>query len=913
MVVQLRPEDHPLYSASLNYLGNGLSTRFEQRGDGKPEDPDEAIEHRRTVLQLMPEGCPDHSASLNNLADALSTRFEQRGDGRDLEEAIQHRRTALQLMPKGHPLCSSSHSDLAKALSTQFDQQGDSKDLDEAIEHHRTALQLRPEDHPLHSFSLICLANALSTRFDQQGDGKDIDEAIQHHRTALQLRPEGHPDHSSSLIYLADALSTRFDQQGDGKDIDEAIQHHRTALQLRPEGHPDHISSLSCLANALSTRFDHQGDGKDLDEAVQHHRTALQLRPEGHPDHSSSLIYLADSLSTRFNQQGNGKDLDEAIQHHRTALKLMPKGHSDHPAFLNNLSIALSTRFDQQGDAKDLDEAIQYDRIALQLRPEGHPDHSASLHNLAHGLLTRFEYQGDAMDLDEAIEHNRTALQLRPEGHPDHSSSLNSLARALLIQFEQQGDEKDLDEAIQHNKAALQLRPEGHPDHSTSLSNLANALLTRFEQQVAEEHLHPSALDAYTQSLYLLDSHISTTTTISSRHQIRMHFPQDLSVNAASCALRQGNICHAIELLEQGRALHWTQLARLRTTLDNLQSCDAKTALLANQLQDLSAMLNRPADVSVDENCSIAAVEAKARHYRDLVEQWNRVVEEIRTLKGFSQFLLPPLFTDLQVAACKGPVIVLVASKFSCDAIIVLHTQSPIHIQLQITWEEVDDLVTKHLQNIHNSHGPDHNIFVETMGTIWKMVILPVVYELKKYVQKHSRIWWCEYQPGGSVLSKLFVSSYIPSLSALIKAHRGVKITSDVKFAAIGQAAPDMGVSFQPLQYVEPELDKIEELLPTAPVRFTRLTGSESTRQQALNKLQEHQWFHLSCHGKQEINEPFKSYFAMHDAPLSLLDIINADLSGHEFAFLSACETAMGDSSAPDEVIHLAAGLQFMG
>ncbi|KIJ58090.1 hypothetical protein HYDPIDRAFT_120011, partial [Hydnomerulius pinastri MD-312] len=51
----------------------------------------------------------------------------------------------------------------------------------------------------------------------------------------------------------------------------------------------------------------------------------------------------------------------------------------------------------------------------------------------------------------------------------------------------------------------------------------------------------------------------------------------------------------------------------------------------------------------------------------------------------------------------------------------------------------------------------------------------------------------------------------------------------------------------------------------------------------------------------------------MRDGPLSLLNIIDADISGHEFAFLSACETAMDDRSAPDEVIHLAAGLQFMG
>ncbi|KAG1729054.1 CHAT domain-containing protein [Suillus occidentalis] len=51
----------------------------------------------------------------------------------------------------------------------------------------------------------------------------------------------------------------------------------------------------------------------------------------------------------------------------------------------------------------------------------------------------------------------------------------------------------------------------------------------------------------------------------------------------------------------------------------------------------------------------------------------------------------------------------------------------------------------------------------------------------------------------------------------------------------------------------------------------------------------------------------------MRDQPLSLLDITQMDLSRHEFAFLSACETAVGVPTTPDEVIHLAAGLQFAG
>ncbi|KAG1849469.1 CHAT domain-containing protein [Suillus subluteus] len=51
----------------------------------------------------------------------------------------------------------------------------------------------------------------------------------------------------------------------------------------------------------------------------------------------------------------------------------------------------------------------------------------------------------------------------------------------------------------------------------------------------------------------------------------------------------------------------------------------------------------------------------------------------------------------------------------------------------------------------------------------------------------------------------------------------------------------------------------------------------------------------------------------MKDKPLTLLDIMEKDIPHAEFAFLSACHTAVGDEETPDEVIHLAAGLQFSG
>ncbi|KIJ60744.1 hypothetical protein HYDPIDRAFT_98065 [Hydnomerulius pinastri MD-312] len=905
----------PNHSGILNNLANALSNRSRQRGDGR--DLDEAIQHHRVALQLMPEVHPHRSSSLNNLASALSTRFEQRGDGKDLDEAIQHHRLALQLRPEGHPDRSYSLNNLANALSARFEQRGDGKDLDEAIRHHRVALQLMPEGHPHRSSSINNFANVLWTRFEQRGDGKDLDEAIQHHRVALRLKPEGHPDRSDSLNNLAAALWTRFKQRGDGKDLDEAIQHHRVALQLMPEGHPHRSSSINNLASALSTRFEQRGDGKDLDEAIQHFRLALQLRPEGHPDRSSSLNNLANALSARFEQRGDGKDRDEAIQHFRLALQLTPEGHPDRSSSLNNLANALSARFEQRSDGKDLDEAIQHHRVALQLMPEVHPHHSSSLHNLASALSTRFEQQGDGKDLDEAIQLGSRAAE-QSLAHPTHLHAHVTLAKIHLALWRSQHTTQDLDGAMDHYRVAAQFAPAG--------------LLRRLETSLqwvkdAEEHQHNSALDAYALSLQLLDSHISATISISSRHQARKHFPQDLSVNAASCALRQGDVCRAVELLEQGRALHWAQIARFRTSLDDLRSRDPRAEVLVKRFRDLSAMLNRPAQTSFDEGRSITTVEAEAQHYRDLVEEWNKVVEDIRTFEGFSRFLLPPLFADLREAAREGPIIILIASEFSCDAIIVWHRQSPVHLRLEITLEEIRDLVMNHLQNIHYVHRDgDYHTPEEVMGELWKKVIHPVVSELKRYARKDSRIWWCptslftilplhsagEYERGSQVLSKLFVSSYTPSLLALIKARTYPKTTSDINFATISQAKPSFA-SWKPLHYVDPEVDEIEKLLPTPPVLFTKLTSSESTKQQVLRTLQGHQWFHLSCHGMQDLKAPFQSCFAMGDRPLSLLDIIDANISGHEFAFLSACETAMGDLSAPDEVIHLAAGLQFMG
>ncbi|KAG1752218.1 CHAT domain-containing protein [Suillus lakei] len=216
---------------------------------------------------------------------------------------------------------------------------------------------------------------------------------------------------------------------------------------------------------------------------------------------------------------------------------------------------------------------------------------------------------------------------------------------------------------------------------------------------------------------------------------------------------------------------------------------------------------------------------------------------------------------------------------------------------------------------------------------IWDEVMLPIVkvlhHDLK--VKPRSRIWLCPTAAFTSIplhaahpsrmkadnsgrelcLEDIYICSYTPTLSALIRSRQTMKTHVTPSFAAIGQSEPGAGQGTV-LAAVDSELELVHKLIHPH-VNFTSLSGDEATQAGALEALRRNTWVHLACHGKQDRDQPYHSRFAMRDKPLTLLDIMENDAPHAEFAFLSACHTAVGDEETPDEVIHLAAGLQFSG
>ena len=187
------------------------------------------------------------------------------------------------------------------------------------------------------------------------------------------------------------------------------------------------------------------------------------------------------------------------------------------------------------------------------------------------------------------------------------------------------------------------------------------------------------------------------------------------------------------------------------------------------------------------------------------------------------------------------------------------------------------------------------------------------------------RIWWCATGPltslpihaaglyGGNVpghnISDYVVSSYTPTLNAIINAHQSCEILR--KFQGLLAVCQSATPGQSPIPKTKVELDLI--LQQARDVAVCILEESAASVKGVIGGMESHSWVHLACHAVQDVAEPTKSAFFLHDGPLELSMIITKELRHADFAFLSACQTATGVEKLSGEAVHLAAGLVLAG
>jgi CHAT domain-containing protein len=399
----------------------------------------------------------------------------------------------------------------------------------------------------------------------------------------------------------------------------------------------------------------------------------------------------------------------------------------------------------------------------------------------------------------------------------------------------------------------------------------------------------------------------------------------------ASYHIHTGHLEKAIEILEQGRGLLWSEMRGLRTSIDQIRVADSdladKFSAVNRELETLSLAFSL--NSNLDGNNEIEGMDPYGRgvmQKQKLLDDRERLITQIRGLSGFDTFLKPPPFDTLRSAASHGPVIIINHCEWRSDILILLNDSPPSLIptsdDFYIRANKLQDQLLAERKEDPGSNGYE-DALRGVLKELYELVGQPVIKRLNELkVPEQSHVWWCPtsvfcslpLHAMGPISSDvgppryfldLYVPSYTPSLSALINS----RMPNSQAFKK-----PSVLLVLQPDEFMVRALEEMKAV-QRASSRTTTLIGATAIPSVVLERLRDHRFVHIVCHGELEPGKPFNSSFKLYQGKrLSLIDIIRSQLPNAEFAFLAACHTAeLTDESPADEALHIAAAMQYCG
>ena len=137
--------------------------------------------------------------------------------------------------------------------------------------------------------------------------------------------------------------------------------------------------------------------------------------------------------------------------------------------------------------------------------------------------------------------------------------------------------------------------------------------------------------------------------------------------------------------------------------------------------------------------------EAKMQRHRILSEKWDHVVDKIRQVDGFTDFLQAVPFATLQTAAAEGPIIIVNISQYRSDAIILQSVGDPVIVPLSVSLPTILTQLSSQFARACASKGKDSaKLILRILRSLWNNIAFPVRTQLVTLgVPDKSRIWWC--------------------------------------------------------------------------------------------------------------------------------------------------------------------------
>jgi len=544
--------------------------------------------------------------------------------------------------------------------------------------------------------------------------------------------------------------------------------------------------------------------------------------------------------------------------------------------------------------------------------------------NLFGELLRRaFSLTNNVEYLNEAISTLREGLKLPCA---EHFRVVLKLIHVLFFRFNLRRSREDFDEIMQLFQMAV--------NHiGTKIPNrfVFSCRWARF----ARLYGHPSTSTAYDCALSLMQDSLTLAPTVDIQHSRLVAMRGDYETLPLACASYQvhtGHLQSAVETLERGRALIWSEMRGLRPSIDQLRASDPDVADKLTAInQDLEDLTLAFAQNSYDDDGGEEGLEGMGPFGRLVVRQQgllndrDNLISQIRARKGFESLLKPPSFDHVRSAAVRGPVIVINHCRWRSDIIILLRDSPP---SLIFTSEYFYDRANKLRDQLLGAKNKGlesveyEDALRYVLKELYELVGRPVIQRLNELqVPAQSRVWWCPTSAfcslplhamgpipsdsGPQYFLDLYIPSYTPTLSALIESNKsGSQTLGKPSLLLVGQPDEYMKAAWGEMRAVQ-----------SVNTQVKTLTSARATPTAVLKRLQDHGFVHIVCHGILEPGKPFDSSFKLYGGNrLTLMNIIRSRLPNAEFAFLAACHTAeLTDGSLSDEALHLAAAMQYCG
>jgi hypothetical protein len=544
--------------------------------------------------------------------------------------------------------------------------------LARAIYHGYKALSTCPATS-YHQYRIRSLLGAVHSHFQEtQREGADRAAALGHARYCLTLFPFNPIYRSLATLNMTVAYFTSNEDADTRANLEVAIDMLEEVLQLLPPDHRRYVTIQGQRALLYTQHYDHTGRVGSLDKIIALDGPDLDTT---HPVVTFNIGVAMLHRVQAFRERRLLHLLNRVYQLFSMTLDALP---STSPHRIRPVMAMLKTRqLQSELGQVDLDENQLVDSARKLLIDTGTailPEDKANLLQMLADLLLSRAGLADGLDLDEI---DRT-IELGISARNDPASlyefrvlqARSSCARYRTTQVESYAD------AAWSQYSALASDLSARPRYRYQ------AVLHWVRDAESVHGLCQASL-AYRSAIDLLP-HLGYIGQDAITRREALAYARGIACQAAAHELTLGHTDTAIELLEQGRSVFWTQLLRLRSPQD------------VAPMEDLAKIDRLVQGLQRTEDASWADRRRKA-------EELDTLITSIRKKSGYEHFMAPRPFADLMTAidGLDGHVVILIPSDSVCDVVILGATSgsSRTHLRLPAVNVESFQMISDSLRS----------------------------------------------------------------------------------------------------------------------------------------------------------------------------------------------------------------------